>query len=70
MDEPVQPRQARGWALKEVSREDLELYGIGELEDRIADLEAEIARTRAQISKNASGRAAAEALFSFKGGDS
>jgi uncharacterized small protein (DUF1192 family) len=66
MDEPVQPRQARGWAVKELAREDLEVYGKGELEERIADLEAEIARTRAQITKNQSGRAAAEALFSFK----
>ena len=45
-------------------REDLELYAIAELEERIEALEAEIARCRAQIERKRSGRAEADALFS------
>jgi uncharacterized small protein (DUF1192 family) len=47
-----------------LSREDLDLHAVEELEERIATLEAEIARTRAQMSRKQAGRAAAEALFS------
>jgi uncharacterized small protein (DUF1192 family) len=56
-------RRARGQALAELAREDLELYGVEELHERIEALEAEIARMRAMISKKQSGRAAADALF-------
>ena len=59
--EPVRP--ARGVTLIELSREDLELYARSDLEERIEALEAEIARTRAQIDKKHAGRAAADALF-------
>ena len=62
-EEPVEVRRQRGQALVELAKEDLELYGVGELEERIADMEAEIARTRAQIDKKKAGRAAADALF-------
>lgn len=64
MDEPVDVRVGRGQRLLEAIREDLELYGVAELEERIAVLEGEIARARAQIEKKRSGRAAADALFS------
>jgi uncharacterized small protein (DUF1192 family) len=64
MDEPVEARVGRGQRLAEAMREDLELYGIGELEERIETLEAEIARCRAQIERKRSGRAEADALFS------
>ncbi|MGH6956343.1 MAG: DUF1192 domain-containing protein [Caulobacteraceae bacterium] len=60
-NEPV--RKARGWALTEAAREDLELLAVSDLEERIEALEAEIARTRAQIERKRSGRAAADALF-------
>lgn len=63
MDEPADVRTGRGQRLAEAAREDLELYGIEELEARIALLEAEIARARAQIDKKRAGRAAADALF-------
>jgi len=63
-DEPAEARRQRGAALVEVGREDLDLFGIEELEERIAALETEIARARAQIAKKQSGRAAADALFS------
>ena len=63
MDVPADVRMGRGPRLAEAAREDLELYGVEELEARIALLEAEIARARAQIDKKRAGRAAADALF-------
>ena len=63
-EEPAEPRRARGQALLDVMREDLELFGTGELEERITLLEAEITRVRAQMAKKQSTRAAADALFS------
>jgi uncharacterized small protein (DUF1192 family) len=67
MDEPSEPRLLRGQRLAEAMREDLELYAVVELQDRIAALEAEIARCRAQIERKQAGRAAADALFSKSG---
>lgn len=67
MDEPVETRVGRGQRLAEAMREDLELYGIAELEERIETLESEIARCRAQIERKRSGRAQADALFSRPG---
>ncbi len=46
---------------------DLELMGVAELEDYIADLEAEIARARAVIDGKQSHKGAAEALFKPRG---
>ena len=63
-EEPSEARRARGQALIDVTREDLELFGGEELEERIALLEFEIARVRAQIARKHSSRAAADALFS------
>ena len=63
-DEPAEARRQRGQALIEAAREDLELYGVEELAERIAALESEIARCRAQIAKREGIRAAADALFS------
>lgn len=63
MDEPADIRSARGQRLTEAVREDLELYAVAELEERIAVLEAEIERVRAQIDRKRAGRAAADALF-------
>ncbi|OHB26852.1 MAG: hypothetical protein A2790_13395 [Phenylobacterium sp. RIFCSPHIGHO2_01_FULL_69_31] len=64
MDEPVDVRIGRGQRLLEAVREDLDLYGVSELEERLEVLEAEARRVRAQIDKKRSGRAAADALFS------
>ena len=64
MDEPVEARVLRGQRLAEAMREDLELYGVAELEERIDALETEVARCRAQIERKRAGRAAADALFS------
>jgi uncharacterized small protein (DUF1192 family) len=63
MDEPADARVTRGQKLAEATREDLELYSVSDLEERIAVLQAEIERSRAQIDRKRSGRAAAEALF-------
>lgn len=64
MDEPVDVRIGRGQRLLEAVREDLDLYGVSELEERLEVLDAEARRVRAQIDKKRSGRAAADALFS------
>lgn len=63
MDEPAEVRIGRGQRLAEAVREDLELYGVAELEERLQTLRAEIARVEAQIERKRSGRAAADALF-------
>ncbi len=65
MEEPAAPRIARGAALIEATREDLDLYAVGDLEERIERLQDEVARTRAALDRKRSGLAAADALFSF-----
>lgn len=67
MEEPETPRAFRGWALTEVSSEDLDLYSVGDLQERIEQLESEIVRTRAALDKKRNGRAAADAFFSIGG---
>ena len=62
-EEPAEARRLRGQALLELTREDLELFGADELQDRILMLEAEIARTRSQLARKDVSRAAAESLF-------
>lgn len=64
MEEPAEVRMGRGQRLTEACREDLELYGVAELEERLDILRSEQARVEAQIAKKRSGRAAADALFS------
>ncbi|WP_309090134.1 DUF1192 domain-containing protein [Phenylobacterium sp.] len=64
MEEPADIRIGRGQRLMEAVREDLELYGAAELEERIEILQAEIARVKAQLDRKRAGRAAADALFS------
>ena len=65
MEEPAAPRAARGAALIEATREDLDLYAVKDLEERIERLQDEIHRTGAALDKKRNGRAAADALFSF-----
>lgn len=60
------PRPQRGAALVDLTKEDLELYGAEELQERIEMLEAEIRRTRGAIESREARRSAADALFSFK----
>lgn len=63
MDEPAEVRVGRGQRLLDAVREDLDLFGISELEERLEVLDAEARRVKAQIDKKRSGRAAADALF-------
>ena len=63
MEEPAEVRIGRGQRLTEAVREDLELYGVAELEERIEMLQAEIARCQMQIEKKKATRQAADALF-------
>ena len=67
MEEPAEVRIGRGQRLAEAMREDLELYGVVELKERLEALEAEIARVKAQIARKEAGRAAADAFFSRPG---
>jgi uncharacterized small protein (DUF1192 family) len=64
MEEPADIRIGRGQRLYEALREDLELFGVAELEERVDLLRAEMARVQAQIERKRAGRAAADALFS------
>ena len=63
MDDPAETRVGRGQRLQEAVREDLELFGFAELEERIEVLKSEIARVQAQLDRKRAGRAAADALF-------
>ncbi len=63
-EDPVTARRARGQALIDLAREDLDLLGVEELRERIALLQAEVGRAQAQIDRRGSIRAAADALFS------
>jgi uncharacterized small protein (DUF1192 family) len=67
IEDVAEPRPTRGDTLKALAREDLELYGREELEERIELLKAEIARIEAQLQRKHAGRAAADALFSIRG---
>ncbi len=61
------PRRSRGQLLAEVAKEDLDLYAVEELQERIDLLEAEIGRTRDKLNRKQQGRAAADALFGKSG---
>ncbi|QKG70931.1 DUF1192 family protein [Erythrobacter mangrovi] len=65
MDEDDRPRP-RGDAADRLATEDLAPYSQDELAERIALLEAEIARVERHRSKAAAHRDAAEALFGRK----
>jgi uncharacterized small protein (DUF1192 family) len=65
LDEPAGPRAQRGEALALALREDLELYGVSDLEERVEMLQAEIGRTRAQIERKKASKSAADAFFKF-----
>lgn len=62
MDADDLPRP-RGDAASQLAKESLDTYSQDELMERIAVLEAEIARVRAHHAKAASHRQAADALF-------
>lgn len=68
MEEPADVRLGRGQRLAEAVREDLELYAVAELEERIEVLRGEITRVEAQLERKRAGRAAADALFGARSG--
>ncbi|HVJ03111.1 MAG TPA: DUF1192 domain-containing protein [Sphingomonas sp.] len=49
--------------LMQLARQDLDPLSVDELEERIAALEAEIARSRTKINRAINHRASADALF-------
>ena len=63
--EDLDPRPQRGAALTALGREDLDLYAVEELNERIEALEAEIGRVQQAIEAKTSKRSAADALFNF-----
>ena len=65
MFEDLEPRPQRGEPLRALSREDLDIYAVEDLQQRIAALEAEITRSRAAIETKRSKKNAADALFNF-----
>ncbi|MCA0367478.1 MAG: DUF1192 domain-containing protein [Proteobacteria bacterium] len=65
MFEDIEPRPQRGEPLRALSREDLDVYSIEDLEERIAAMDAEIGRARAAIDAKRSKKNAADALFNF-----
>lgn len=65
MFEDLEPRAQRGEVLTALSREDLDLVSVGDLQERIEALEREIARSRAAIEAKQSKKNAADALFNF-----
>ncbi|MBF0663988.1 MAG: DUF1192 domain-containing protein [Brevundimonas sp.] len=66
MFEDLEPRPARGAPLIALTREDLDGYSVEDLKERIAGLEAEIARARTAIEGKSSQRNAADAMFNFR----
>jgi uncharacterized small protein (DUF1192 family) len=66
LDESLPRPAGRSALLDDLRKEDLDLYGVEELSERIQRLEAELARTREALEKKRDRRDAADALFSFK----
>jgi len=63
--EDLEPRPTRGATLTALGREDLDLYSVEELRERIEALEGEIGRARAAIDGKQAKKSAADALFNF-----
>jgi uncharacterized small protein (DUF1192 family) len=66
LDESLPRPAGRGASLDDLRKEDLDLYGVEDLSERIQRLEAEVVRTREALEKKRARRDAADALFSFK----
>ena len=63
--EDLEPRPHVGAALSALAREDLDLYSVEDLSERIQRLETEIARVQASIATKSAKKSAADALFNF-----
>lgn len=66
-DESLPRPSGRGALLAELGKEDLDLYSVEELNERIGQLEAEAERCRAKLAGKQARMSAADALFSIKG---
>ena len=64
--EDREPRSPRGTNLRALSREDLDLYAVEELNERIEALQAEIERSKSAIAAKVAKKSAADALFNFR----
>lgn len=64
--EDVEPRSGRGATLTALAREDLDLYSVDELNERIEALQAEVDRATSAIDAKQAKKSAADALFSFR----
>ena len=62
----LDPRPQRGAMLTALGREDLDLYSVHELNERIEALTGEIERVRASIAAKNAKKSAADALFNFR----
>jgi uncharacterized small protein (DUF1192 family) len=65
--EDLEPRSVRGAGVTALGREDLDLYSVEELNERIEALQAEIERSTAAIAAKNAKKSAADALFNFGG---
>ncbi len=61
----AEPRPQRGDLVARLAREDLDLYSVEECEQRISELEVEIARVRTAMQAKSARKSAADALFNF-----
>lgn len=66
MFEDLEPRPRRDEAMSALRREDLDAYSVEDLTERVAELEAEIARSRAAMDAKRAKKSAADALFTFR----
>lgn len=58
-----EPKQEPDFTLQKICKQDLSTLSVGDLEERIASLKAEIARCERALGERGSTRAAAEKLF-------
>ena len=63
--EDLEPRPSRGATLTALAREDLDLYSVQELDERIEALNTEIERAKSAIKGKQAKKSAADALFNF-----
>jgi uncharacterized small protein (DUF1192 family) len=66
MLDDLEPRPQRGAAVSALGREDLDLYSVEELQERIDALQGEIDRARGAIDGKQAKKSAADALFNFR----
>jgi uncharacterized small protein (DUF1192 family) len=65
MEEEALSKSHVGAALSAVEREDLDIYAVSDLVQRIERLQAELSRTRRAVEKKQGVRSVADSLFSF-----